>query len=163
MLRIRICVLALVLTAPLLPASTANAAGPVRGGSLALRAPAVPAWRGPVQPPRIANGPRGEPRRFRHARNFLGAPSFYPFLPDTETVARPGAEPPAERRAFDPVPVSVGIANPPAASPVIYRIEREKGRPVVRVIRVDGDEPETRAARVARDESGARILTVTPR
>lgn len=35
------------------------------------------------------------------------------------------------------IPVAVGIARPPQASPVIYRIEGGKGRTVARVIRID--------------------------
>ena len=37
------------------------------------------------------------------------------------------------------VPTVVGIARPPAADPVIYRIESRKGRQVARVIRLGAD------------------------
>jgi hypothetical protein len=54
------------------------------------------------------------------------------------------------------VPTVVGIARPPVADPVIYRIESRKGRQVARVIRLgaDGAVP---------DSGGAHIVEVKPR
>lgn len=54
------------------------------------------------------------------------------------------------------VPTVIGIRRPPAADPVIYRIESRKGRQVARVIRLgaDGAVP---------DSGGAHIVEVKPR
>ena len=47
------------------------------------------------------------------------------------------SEPPAVKEPS--IPVAIGIPRPPAADPVLYRIETHKGRPVVRVMRFSSD------------------------
>jgi len=46
-------------------------------------------------------------------------------------------EPPAPKEPA--IPVAIGIARPPVADPVLYRIETLRGRPVVRVMRFGSD------------------------
>ncbi|MDU0344004.1 hypothetical protein [Bosea rubneri] len=43
-------------------------------------------------------------------------------------------------RAEPSIPVAIGIPRPPVADPVIYRIEGERGRQVVRVIRIGAND-----------------------
>lgn len=47
------------------------------------------------------------------------------------------SEPPSVKELS--IPVAIGIPRPPAADPVLYRIETERGRPVVRVMRFSSD------------------------
>lgn len=54
------------------------------------------------------------------------------------------------------IPVVVGIRRPPAADPVLYRIEHERGRPVARTIRFGEKGPELVAG-------GARLIEVKRR
>jgi len=47
------------------------------------------------------------------------------------------SEPPPQKEPS--IPVAIGIPRPPAADPVLYRIETQKGRPVVRIMRFSSD------------------------
>jgi hypothetical protein len=53
-------------------------------------------------------------------------------------IVQPEAsEPPQQKEPS--IPVAIGIPRPPAADPVLYRIETQKGRPVVRIMRFSRD------------------------
>lgn len=68
-----------------------------------------------------------------------GYPGFYgwPGGQQTVVVLPEASEPPAVKEPS--IPVAVGIPRPPAADPVLYRIEKRQGRPVVRVMRFSSD------------------------
>ncbi|WP_129155777.1 hypothetical protein [Bosea sp. Tri-44] len=76
----------------------------------------------------------------RHAGIYGGGyPGFYgwPGGQQTVIVFPEASEPPPVKEPS--VPVAIGIPRPPAADPVLYRIETRNGRPVVRVMRFASD------------------------
>lgn len=90
--------------------------------------------------PRMA--PMRPPARFGHVPRGLSGLSGYPGLygwsgERTVIVLPEASEPPAAREPS--IPVAIGIPRPPAADPVLYRIETYKGRPVVRSMRFGSD------------------------
>lgn len=122
-------------------AGSAAPAG-VRAPALAS-APQVRALAGTMRP--VRPGLRGHgrylPGRYLPGYGYgLGGygPGYYdPSLNLSVLTAEPEyrferAEPPS-------IPVAVGIQRPPAADPVIYRIESQRGRQVARVIRIGAD------------------------
>ncbi|RXT18451.1 MULTISPECIES: hypothetical protein [unclassified Bosea (in: a-proteobacteria)] len=68
-----------------------------------------------------------------------GYPGFYgwPGGQQTVIVLPETSEPPPVKEPS--IPVAIGIPRPPAADPVLYRIETYRGRPVVRVMRFGSD------------------------
>ncbi|WP_332683804.1 hypothetical protein, partial [Bosea sp. (in: a-proteobacteria)] len=87
---------------------------------------------------RPGSGGRGFHRGAGHFGGYGGyGPGYYD---SALYVIVPGGEPeerrePAERS----IPVAVGIQRPPAADPVIYRIENHRGGQVARVIRIGAE------------------------
>ncbi|CAN7458044.1 hypothetical protein [Bosea sp. LjRoot237] len=77
----------------------------------------------------------------RHAGFYGGGyPGFYGWpggQQQTVVVLPEVSEPPPAKEPS--VPVAIGIPRPPAADPVLYRIEERNGRPVVRVMRFSSD------------------------
>lgn len=69
----------------------------------------------------------------------VGYPGIYSWPGGQQTViVLPEArEPPPAREPS--IPVAIGIPRPPAADPVLYRIETHRGRPIVRVMRFSSD------------------------
>lgn len=68
-----------------------------------------------------------------------GYPGSYGWPGDQRVVVvlPQASEPPSVKEPS--IPVAIGIPRPPAADPVLYRIETRKGRPVVRVMRFSSD------------------------
>lgn len=68
-----------------------------------------------------------------------GYPGLYGWPGDQRVVVvlPQASEPPSVKEPS--IPVAIGIPRPPAADPVLYRIETRKGRPVVRVMRFSSD------------------------
>ena len=86
--------------------------------------------------------PGARPGYFRHGRaGFHGGGysgfSGWPGDQRVVIVLPEASEPPAVKEPS--IPVAIGIPRPPAADPVLYRIETHKGRPVVRVMRFSSD------------------------
>lgn len=140
-------------------ASGKPAAGPaapagVRAPALAS-APQARALAGPMRP--VRPGFRGHGRHFPGYGYCCGGygPGFYdPSLNLSVLTAEPEyrferAEPPS-------IPVAVGIQRPPAVEPVLYRIESQRGRQVVRVIRIGADG-------IMPIDGGGRLIAVRPR
>lgn len=76
----------------------------------------------------------------RHAGTYGGGyPGFYgePGGQQTVILLPEASEPPPAKEPS--IPVAIGIPRPPAADPVLYRIETYRGRPVVRVMRFASD------------------------
>jgi len=76
----------------------------------------------------------------RHAGYYGGGyPGLYgwPGGQQTVVVLPEASEPPPAKEPS--VPVAIGIPRPPAADPVLYRIETYRGRPIVRVMRFGSD------------------------
>ncbi|CAN7263747.1 hypothetical protein LJR090_001332 [Bosea sp. LjRoot90] len=76
----------------------------------------------------------------RHAGYYGGGyPGFYgwPSGQQTVVVLPEASEPPPVKESS--IPVAIGIPRPPAADPVLYRIETYRGRPIVRVMRFSSD------------------------
>lgn len=113
-------------------AAPALGAAPGRGG---LTMPAAPgrllARQGPAFRPADV-----QRRRFAH-----GHAGFYPGFDDRPAASRLVVILPEDRDepAREAVPTVIGIARPPAADPVIYRIETVRGRQLARVIRLGAD------------------------
>lgn len=86
--------------------------------------------------------PAARPGHLRHGRAGLhggGYSGLYGWPGDQRVVVvvPEASEPPPERERS--IPVAIGIPRPPAADPVLYRIETRQGRPVVRVMRFSSD------------------------
>lgn len=86
--------------------------------------------------------PVARPGHVRHGRAGIygvGYSGFYgwPSGQQTVIVLPEASEPPPAKEPS--VPVAVGIPRPPAADPVLYRIETRNGRPVVRIMRFSSD------------------------
>lgn len=112
------------------------------------RADAAPGF-APAPSAVSASGPRFAPARpssrFGHARHgragfygggysgFYGSPGEQRIV----VVLPEASEPPPQKEPS--IPVAIGIPRPPAADPVLYRIETQKGRPVVRIMRFSSD------------------------
>lgn len=122
-------------------------AGLCAATSPALAAPgfaAAPAGRGFSAPaPRLSPmrpvAKPGYAHRGRAGVYDAGYPGFYGGSSDQRVVVvlPEASEPPPERERS--IPLAVGIARPPAADPVLYRIETRRGQPVVRVMRFGSD------------------------
>lgn len=95
----------------------------------------------------------GAPYRMRQALGWRGF--FDPGFGGGGSVVVVGITQEAVEPPVPGIPVVVGIARPPEASPVLYRIEGGKGGAAPRVIRLDAD-----GSRVS---SGARIVPVKGR
>lgn len=113
------------------PAAPAGGRAPALASASQARALAAPAR------PSHA-GPRG--RGFHRPGYGYGLAGYWPgtYDPSFQLSVQTGqpdyrAEPPS-------IPVAVGIPRPPVADPVIYRIEGERGRQVVRVIRIGAND-----------------------
>ena len=93
--------------------------------------------------PRFASvRPGVRPGHLRHGRAGLygrGYSGLYGWPSDQRVVIvlPEASEPPSVKEPS--IPVAIGIPRPPAADPVLYRIETRKGRPVVRVMRFSSD------------------------
>ena len=86
--------------------------------------------------------PGARPGHVRHGRaGFYGGgyPGSYGWPGDQRVVVvlPEASEPPPAKEPS--IPVAIGIQRPPVADPVLYRIETERGRPVVRVMRFSSD------------------------
>lgn len=86
--------------------------------------------------------PGTRPGHFRHGRTGFyggGYSGFSGWAGDQRVVIvlPEASEPPPEKERS--IPVAIGIPRPPAADPVLYRIETRQGRPVVRVMRFSSD------------------------
>ena len=82
------------------------------------------------------------PGHFRHGRTGFyggGYSGFSGWAGDQRIVVvlPEASEPPPEKERS--IPIAIGIQRPPAADPVLYRIETRQGRPVVRVMRFSSD------------------------
>ena len=93
--------------------------------------------------PRLAPArPAARSRHFdagRAGMHRVGYPGYHGWSGGQQTVivlSEASEPPPAEEPS---IPVAIGIPRPPAADPVLYRIETRKGRPVVRVMRFASD------------------------
>ena len=81
----------------------------------------------------------GHVRRGRAGFHGGGYSGFYGWPGDRQVVVvQPEANEPPQAREPS-VPVAIGIPRPPAADPVLYRIETRQGRPVVRIMRFSSD------------------------
>lgn len=93
--------------------------------------------------PRFAPArPSSRPGHVRHGRGGFysgGYSGFYGSLGEQRVVVvlPEASEPPPQKESS--IPVAIGIPRPPAADPVLYRIESQKGRPVVRIMRFSSD------------------------
>ncbi|MEI5664037.1 hypothetical protein WBO78_03780 [Bosea sp. CCNWLW174] len=78
-------------------------------------------------------------RRGRVGVYGAGYPGFYGGSGDQRVVVvlPEASEPPPDKERS--IPVAIGIARPPAADPLLYRIETRQGQPVVRVMRFSSD------------------------
>lgn len=146
---VRIPVFRLACIAGGLLALGSNVSARPAGGPAAptgVRAPAlgsVPQARPLAMPARpFQAGPRG---RGFHRPGYgygygLGGywPGFYD--PSPQLSVRTSQPDYSFERAEPSIPVAVGIPRPPVADPVIYRIEGERGRQVVRVIRIGAND-----------------------
>ena len=86
--------------------------------------------------------PIARPGYVRHGRAGIynaGYPGFYgwPSGQQTVVVLPEASEPPPVKEPS--IPVAIGIPRPPAADPVLYRIETRRGQPVVRVMRFSSE------------------------
>lgn len=86
--------------------------------------------------------PGVRPGRVRHGRAGFygdGYSGLYGWPGDQRVVVvvPEASEPPPEKERS--IPVAIGIPRPPAADPVLYRIETRRGQPVVRVMRFSSD------------------------
>lgn len=85
--------------------------------------------------------PGARPGHVRHGRGgFYGGYSGFAGWPGDQRVVivlPEASEPPSVKEPS--IPVAIGIPRPPAADPVLYRIETNKGRPVVRVMRFSSE------------------------
>lgn len=86
--------------------------------------------------------PIARPGHVRHGRAGFygdGYSGLYGWPGDQRVVVvAPEAREPAPEKERS-IPVAIGIPRPPAADPVLYRIETRQGRPVVRVMRFGSD------------------------
>lgn len=85
--------------------------------------------------------PGARPGHVRHGRGgFYGGYSGFAGWPGDQRVVIVLPEPSEPPSVKEPsIPVAIGIPRPPAADPVLYRIETNKGRPVVRVMRFSSE------------------------
>ncbi|SFC58650.1 hypothetical protein SAMN05428997_108168 [Bosea sp. CRIB-10] len=86
--------------------------------------------------------PGARPGHVRHGRaGFYGGGfsgfSGWPGDQRVVIVLPEASEPPSVKEPS--IPVAIGIPRPPAADPVLYRIETRRGQPVVRVMRFSSD------------------------
>lgn len=87
--------------------------------------------------------PIARPGHLRHGRAGFHGGGFYSGLSGWQGEQRvvivlpEASEPPAAKEPS--IPVAIGIPRPPAADPVLYRIETRRGQPVVRVMRFSSD------------------------
>ncbi|KRE12471.1 hypothetical protein ASE66_18190 [Bosea sp. Root483D1] len=86
--------------------------------------------------------PSARPGHARHGRAAFyggGYSGLYGWPGDQRVVVvlPEASEPPSVKEPS--IPVAIGIPRPPAADPVLYRIETRQGRPVVRVMRFSSD------------------------
>lgn len=87
------------------------------------------------------------PGHARHARAGVhggGYSGLYGWPGDQRVVllVPEASEPPVVKEPS--IPVAIGIPRPPAADPVLYRVETRNGRPIVRVMRFSSDGPVAR-------------------
>ncbi|KUL97525.1 hypothetical protein DK26_00830 [Bosea sp. WAO] len=119
------------------PAGGPAAPAGVRAPALASAAQARPLAM-PGRP--FQGGPRG--RGFHRPGYGYGLGGYWPGFYDPSPRLSVRTSQPDYRfeRAEPSIPVAVGIPRPPVADPVIYRIEGERGRQVVRVIRIGAND-----------------------
>jgi hypothetical protein len=113
------------------PAAAAPGFGTARGPGISDSAPRFAPMR-----------PGARPGHVRHGRaGFYGGgySGSYGWPSDQRVVVvlPEASEPPPQKEPS--IPVAIGIPRPPAADPVLYRIETQKGRPVVRIMRFSSD------------------------
>lgn len=119
-------------------------------GGLSLASSPVAAAQGFVAAPATGlsgSAPRFAPTRpaVRHVHpgragfHRAGYSGFYGWPGEQRTVIvlPEASEQPTVREPS--IPVAIGIPRPPAADPVLYRIETRQGRPVVRVMRFSSE------------------------
>lgn len=136
------------------PAGGPAAPAGVRAPALTSSTPAR-ALAGAIRPARPALRGHGFHRR-GHGYGFGGyGPGFYdPSL--TVSLGTGGLDYQFERAEPPSIPVAIGIQRPPAADPVIYRIENLRGRQVARIIRIGADG-------VVPIDGGGRLISVGKR
>lgn len=167
---------ALALALLLMPFQEAVAAGRGRGPIHVMPAAQARPFHLAARPFRAGHEAFG-PRRpgFQHGfkRRFAGGPVFNPygfnpfaFGNQTTIVRERDSEPerPIDPDSFENLPARAGIPNQPTPTPVIYRIEGTKARPVVRVLRVGIEDRRAGLRHLASAEGGnAEILILKPR
>ena len=119
------------------PAGGPAAPAGVRAPALASAAPAR-ALTGAMRPGRP--GLRGHGRQgygYGYGLGGYGAGFYDSSLNVLLGTAAPDYQ--FERAEPPSIPVAIGIPRPPAADPVIYRIENQRGRQVARIIRIGAD------------------------
>lgn len=106
------------------------AAAPAAGG-LSAPAPRFSPMRPSVRPGHVRYGRAGF-----YGDGYSG---LYGWPGDQRVVVvlPEASEPPPEKERS--IPVAIGIPRPPAADPVLYRIETRRGQPIVRVMRFGSD------------------------
>lgn len=112
------------------PAAAAPGFGAVAPAGVSGSAPRFAPTRPGAQPGHVRRGRGG----------FYGGYSGFSGWPGDQRVVivlPEASEPPSPKEPS--IPVAIGIPRPPAADPVLYRIETHKGRPVVRVMRFGSD------------------------
>ncbi|TCR63744.1 hypothetical protein [Bosea sp. BK604] len=166
---------ALALALLLIPAAEAAAAGRGRGHVNIMHAVKARPFALVTRPFRArleAFGPRRPGFHHGFKRRFAGrALSPYGFNPfafgnQTTIVRERESEPerPIDPDSFENLPARAGIPAQPTPTPVIYRIEGTKARPVVRVLRVGIEDRRAGLRHLASAEGGnAEILTLRPR
>ena len=124
------------------PASARSVGGPA--GSAGARAPALASAARSLAPAArpFHAGPRGRGFHRPGYGSGYGLGGYWPGFYDPSLQLSLQAHQPDYRfeRAEPPsIPVAIGISRPPAADPVIYRIETQRGRQVARIIRIGTD------------------------
>lgn len=115
------------------------AASPAAAASGVLAAPAGVSGPVPRSAPTRSIARPGHIHHRRTGGYGVGYPGIHgwPSGQQTVIVLREASEPPPAREPS--IPVAIGIPRPPAADPVLYRIETHRGRPIVRVMRFSSD------------------------
>jgi hypothetical protein len=109
------------------PAAAAPGLGAAPPAGLSASAPRFAPIRPIARPGHVRDGRAG----------FYSGFSGWPGEQRVVIVLPEASEPPAAKEPS--IPVAIGIPRPPAADPVLYRIETRRGQPVVRVMRFSSD------------------------
>lgn len=121
------------------PAGGPAAPAGVRAPALASAAPGR-VLAGPMRP--VRPGLRAHGRHVPGGAYGYGLGGYGPgFYDSSLNVLLGTAAPDYQFERVEPpsIPVAIGIQRPPAADPVIYRIENRGGRQVARVVRIGAD------------------------